>query len=491
MLVPTTFTLTVTLLLDGFGILDGSGPVLILHGTEAQPFPSVSITLQAFADPRYDRARTILAENSIDGVTRGVATTSVDVRPAGEPAAPPQVLVPKQGSEQVPGRDWAIFAEGEPDVVIMIGRGNDEAGRRLQWSVKSPHPDVPTPPEPVPLDLDESTQSWARRVMRGVEQRGTAPDLAFYLRGISRQIGDQIPEAIWSALEAAARIVPHPAVLLTTAEPFIPWELARVPRPWDPDRPALLGAQAHVGRWSYREQGRPPSPAHRLRLNAMAVVKGEYSGSSRLPEAEAEADDLRDQYHAHQITADLLPVLACLQGQPEVDILHFAVHGRLDVTGLQDGIVMNDRTYLDPESILGADGNCPDLIFLNACQLGQQQEMLGDAAGVVPSFLRIGAQAVIAPLWKVDDAAARAFAQRFYTALFAGRTVSEFLAEERSQAVAAGLGTPEATVMAYLFFGHPRLTAVDVRNPAGVSGSTSTVPGIDLTNGALHGPSGA
>ena len=124
---------------------------------------------------------------------------------------------------QAAGQDWAIPTGGEPDVVVTIGLGNDQAGRRLQWSVTSPHPGVPVPAEPVPLDLGGSTGDWARRVMRGVEQHKTAPDLKYYLRGISRQVGDHVPDAVWRALEAAAAIVGHPSVLLNTAEPFIPW----------------------------------------------------------------------------------------------------------------------------------------------------------------------------------------------------------------------------------------------------------------------------
>jgi CHAT domain len=139
--------------------------------------------------------------------------------------------------------------------------------------------------------------------------------------------------------------------------------------------------------------------------------------------------------------------------------VHFAVHGRLDVTGTQDGIIMNDKSALSFESILGVESGRPRLAFLNACQVGQAQQMLGDAAGIVPSLIQIGAQGVIAPLWKVDDAVAREFAERFYAGLFAGRTVPDLLAEERARAFAAGGGgSPESTVLAYLFFGHPRLT---------------------------------
>jgi hypothetical protein len=459
--VPTApFALTVSLLLDGFRTADGSRPVRTVLSSPDVPHPTVAVDLVALADPTFRAARSILAEYSIDGRPLGIATRSILVT-ADEPARPPVVARPLRAPQV-----WAIPAEGAPDLQITVARGNDEAGRRLLWSAHSPHDGVQVPPEPVVRVLDEEAGgNWARRVMRGVEQRKLAADLAFYLRGVQRLVGAQVPREIWTALESAAEAVRdpatgaagHPAVLFATAEPFVPWELARVPAPWDADRPAVLGAQAEFGRWLHDDDNEFPAPAVRLEVRDIAVVKGEYPGSARLPEAEAEADHLRDAYGATQVPADLTAVLGCLGGEPAADLVHFAVHGKLDVTGTQDGIVMNDRSTLGFESVLGVERSRPRMTFLNACQVGQAQEVLGDAAGIVPSLLRIGAQGVIAPLWKVDDAAARDFAERFYAELRAGRRVADFLARERA-AAAGGDGSARSTVLAYLFFGHPRLT---------------------------------
>jgi hypothetical protein len=307
------------------------------------------------------------------------------------------------------------------------------------------------------LDGD-AAGDWARRVMRGVEAHRSADDLAEYLRGMQILVGRQVPRDIWDALRSAAAVTGgHPTVLFATAEPFLPWELARVPQPWDPARPDLLGAQTAFGRWLYEDDGDLAAPAPTVGVAEIAVVKGEYSGSARLPEAEAEADHLVATYGATPVRAETAAVLACLRGTPAADVVHFAVHGKLDQTGLQDGIIMNDRSALDPISILGVETGRPRLAFVNACQVGESQEMLGDVAGVVPSLIQIGAQGVIAPLWKVDDVAAREFAERFYPAVLGGRTVPDVLADERARALAAG-DLPDSTVLAYLFFGHPRLT---------------------------------
>jgi hypothetical protein len=465
--VPTgAFALTVSLLLDGFRTSDGSSPVRTVFSSPEVPHPSVVVDLVAVNDPTYRAARSILAEYTIDGRPLGVATRSIQVLP--DAPTPAARALAADRSPQRPPTVWALPSEGAPDLQITVARGNDEAGRRLVWSAHSPHDGVLVPAEPVTRRLDEAgAGDWARRVMRGVEQRKKAEDLAYYLRGVQKTVGKQVPQEIWAALESVAQVlrdpdtgaVRHPTVLFATAEPFIPWELAWVPQPWDPDRPALLGAQTQFGRWLHDDDSQIPAPAVRASVQDIAVVKGEYTGSARLPEAEEEADHLVRVYGARQVPAELAAVLACLEGRPEADLLHFAVHGKFDLTGTQDGIVMNDRSTLGSESILGVDTGRPRLAFLNACQVGQTQEMLGDTAGIVPSIISIGAQCVIAPLWKVDDAAARDFAERFYAELRAGGQVADFLARERARAaVADGAGSARSTVLAYLFFGHPRLT---------------------------------
>jgi CHAT domain len=464
------FALTVSLLLDGFRTADGSRPVRTVLSSPDVPYPTVAIDLVAIDDPTYRAARSLLAEFGIDGHPLGTATRSIQVLHE-EPAPQPATAQALFAGDRAPRRPtvWAIPTEGAPDLQITVARGNDEAGRRLLWSAHSPHDGVDLPPEPVVRTLDpEAAGDWARRVMRGVEQRKNAADLGYYLRGVQLLVGDQVPKEIWTALESVAEVLRrpdspdspadgHPAVLFATAEPFVPWELARVPRPWDANRPAVLGAQVEFGRWLHDDDNELPAPAVQVRVRDVAVVKGEYTGSARLPEAEEEADHLTSEYGATQVPADLAAVLACLEGRPAADLLHFAVHGKLDVTGLQDGIVMNDKSTLGFESILGVETGHSKLTFLNACQVGEAQEVLGDTAGIVPSFIRIGAQGVIAPLWKVDDAAARGFAERFYAELRAGGRVADFLARERAAAV-DDVGSPRSTVLAYLFFGHPRLT---------------------------------
>lgn len=274
-----------------------------------------------------------------------------------------------------------------------------------------------------------------------------------------------MPAPVWDAIRAAATVSSPPTVLLATWDPYVPWELAVVPEPWDPDGPPFLGAQAVIGRWPYSEQVRAPVPALRIEAQSMATVKGEYGGSKRLEEAEKEADHLKDSYKAAQVPARIRPILDCLgKATPPAHILHMAVHGRFDHTGTQDGILMEDGKYLRPRSIRGVkeaahvDVIDVGVVFLNACQLGQAQEMLGEYAGMATAFTSLGVDAVIAPLWKVDDAIARKVAEGFYKAVLGdeGLSPAEYLRRER-HATKGKEALAEGTRLAYLFFGHPRL----------------------------------
>jgi hypothetical protein len=456
--VPTVaFTLTVQLLVDGFTRVGGGGSTVDIAVDPLDPYPYALVRL--VADDRDDLppARTLLAVYAVDGHTLGVATRSVQVLSAGDPAASADA---EPGAFDAPGDDWALPAGADdPDLTVVIAAGDSGAGRNLLWSIRSPHAAVPTPRDPVETTLDSGVSSWVRRVMEGVEARKGAADLRYYLRGIARIVADAAPEELWVALRAAARIRSRPTLLLCTSEPYVPWELAAVPDRWDGEAPPYLGAQASVGRWIYREQGRTPVPPSHVDARSMVVVKGQYAGSRRLAEAEAEAEDLRAAYGATVVRAELNAVLGCLTGQPRAEVVHFAVHGRFDPSGLRAGILMDDiETTLDPVSVYGVEESPVRVVFLNACQLGQGETMLGDYAGMVAAFLRMGATAVIAPLWKVDDTVARGVATRFFAAVLAGQHPSDVLADERrAAAIGAGEGSADGTRLAYLFFGHPRL----------------------------------
>jgi hypothetical protein len=133
----------------------------------------------------------------------------------------------------------------------------------LLWTFQSPHP-VDVPDAPVASDLDGDAEAYARRLILQVNQREGRADLYDFLVGTGNQLAELVPLELWGLLQAVARALrpARPTVLVLSEEPYVPWELACVDPPLDPDVPPFLAAQATVGRWVAGAR-RPPSPARR------------------------------------------------------------------------------------------------------------------------------------------------------------------------------------------------------------------------------------
>ncbi|WP_170150214.1 DUF7379 domain-containing protein [Parahaliea mediterranea] len=70
----------------------------------------------------------------------------------------------------------------------------------------------------------------------------------------------------------------------------------------------------------------------------------------------------------------------------------------------------------------------PELVFINCCHLGRSDSAPPYhelAANLGEQFIRMGVRAVIAAGWAVNDAAAIAFAEQFYSLMFAGRSFGD------------------------------------------------------------------
>lgn len=460
------FTLAVQVVAPGFRLLGGSSWERTIAVAPDDPHPYEVLRLVALDG--FARARSVMAEYAVDGRTLGYATRVVEVAAADAEEAPQaQPTTPAE-----PGGVWVLPAAGadRPDLEIVVARGNDVDGTRLSWLCRTKHAGVTVPSGPVESVLDGSAE-FARQSIAGIEQRVAQPDLPEYLADVSRQVGHAVPEEIWAALADAARQAGGPpTVLLATWEPYMPWELAEVPAAWDDTAPAILGAQAVIGRWTYSDTLRTAGPPTTVTVGRMAVVTGDYAGALELPEAEAEADTLRQRYGAATVDATVRPILDCIQGAPRSDALHFALHGRSSESGTNDGFLMRDRTYLSPISVRGSARKlkrAPSqirLAFLNACQVGQGRRLLGEYTGMAPAFLGVGTGAVVAPLWQVDDVVAREVAEAFWAAVLPTTGEPGIPPAERFRRERAALGDdwagPNGTRLAYLFFGHPCLRVV-------------------------------
>jgi hypothetical protein len=428
--------------------------------TADAPYPEFTLHLTAELQGEDVLERTIQAYFSIDGEPVGFAARRLLVLRRADVAVRP----PSPRHELGAALAGPIGAAA--DLTIHIARGKSESDGRFRWIMVSPY-DVKVPDEPLMIDLGDKPDVFAKKIAAVGATKDGHPDLYLHMVGVGRQVASQIPTEFWDVLSAVKEKVDKrpPTILISTEEPYVPWELAVVEPALDPDAPPFLGAQAVVGRWvpgigSATRPPRPPLvPPPEVRVSAMAVVWGHYEKMPLL-EAELEAQEIVAAYGALNVTAVSVDVLRIVgRGDPRAELLHFALHGRYDPGGDQDGLILVDGEMLEPEAVLGSTLQWAPFVFLNACQVGSGEKVLGDYAGLAHAFIRAGASGVVAPLWSVRDDVARELAVRFYQLLFTGVSPADVLRQERSR-FKDSPDTVTATFLAYQYFGHPALRVI-------------------------------
>jgi hypothetical protein len=433
----------------------------------------IAVPLVAAVDPT-PRQCLIEAHFTHGGAPAGVAFCRVAVQPEGPPEDVASDGGDRPGSVAWRGADASAEilmdpAEAPPDLWIVVSRpqGNEASGRFV-WSFHTPH-DVELPRRPLPVELGEDARSFAGRVVRLVAENEGTPLVDEALAGLGRTIREVAPAELDEIVRRVAAVVGGPpAVLLQSAEALVPWELALLDDPPDPTAPAFLGAQTDLGRWLLGPRSIRVPPAREVRVERMAVVVGDYRSSRRLrllPEAEVEGAELVARYAARRFTATAPELDALLGGGAQApQLLHFACHGEVDPRDPAAGrIFLNDDQPLDPIHFLKVEiGEATEpFLFLNACQVGQAGDLLGDYAGFAGSCLRNHFRGFVAPFWSVDDTVARELALSFYEQAFGTpghgpRSVGEVLRRLRAR-FPEDERVPPSTWLAYTFYGNPRL----------------------------------
>lgn len=240
-----------------------------------------------------------------------------------------------------------------------------------------------------------------------------------------------------------------------------------------------------VSRWPLTEHRPRPRPRSTLTVHSGAVLTADYTGVpgwGRLESAVAEAVEVAGLFAppAVEVAPEIWSVIDLFRGTPPSDVLHVALHGQFDAQGDQEGIVLLARDgdgparaqFLTPAELENGRLEHGPFVFLNACQVGSDERVLGDYGGFASTLLRIGATTVVAPLWNVRDDVAAGFARSFYAATWSGAepvAVAEAVRALRATYTEAGVraGDPalHATLVAYQVFGHPRMRLTRSRRP--------------------------
>lgn len=495
----TTVDLTVELIADGVDAPNG--------WTQPLPVP--------VADPASARVRFTLIGRIPEGLEPvhltmiearfvragaicGTAARPLEVRPPGY--QPPQGIAPigkPWDAQATVASEIKIEAADEiADLTIEIAKPDGNiAGSRYVCRLYSPHP-INADRGPHPVDFGEDSKTFARSLVDKIRSWSNDPLIKLVLKSHASLVADKLPDAAHIALqEVAGFTAPNPpSVLIVSAEPYVPWELALVEPPLDPKLPPFLGAQTYLGRWlrdsvpdmtspeptpparpKLTRQKKPPvQPPGRIPVRHMAVMAGFYdakSGLRSLPEAEKEAEALTQQYEAVALAASSSSVLELLEARLQYRFkqigapgaVHFAGHGDFNPSDPDSSVMfLSNGKPLSSDLFRSASygGDCQPLIFLNACMIGIGGELLGDMGGFPGNCLKGGFGGVLGALWEVDDTVAHDIALEFWRRALtspgtSGEPIAAILRDLRAK---YDPNSPVPTYLAYVYYGHPRLT---------------------------------
>lgn len=477
----------------GIQSLDGWSRTMTVNLSDVA---SASVQFTLVGDERMDAWHPLLSmlelRYLVDGTVCGTASKPIIILHSRDTAPPMQDARGQSWSEPPTAVPILLAADEQaPDLTIEISKPDrNAASGQYMCQLFSPHMLV-TQRGPFPMDLGQDAKTFAGAIVEEVRLFAKSPLLDMTLESIGRLVAQRLPTAAFDALrEVAAKVFPAvPAVLIVSAEPYVPWELAWVEPPLDAALPGYLGCQALVGRWlrdsdaaaSAPDGAQAPRPAThpiaKLAVRHMAVMAAWYqtqSGLRRLPMAEAEATSIVSEHGALALAATAQSMRQFLGASLEngferiggVEAAHFAGHGDFDATRPDaSSLFLGDGTPMRSNQFRAAryGGAQQPLLFLNACMLGIGGELLGDMGGFPGNSLRGGFGGVLGALWEVDDDVARDVALEFWhralpPAPAKGESVGVILRDLRSRFISAAGALPVPTYLAYVYYGHPRLT---------------------------------
>ncbi|MGV8991224.1 MAG: CHAT domain-containing protein [Thiobacillus sp.] len=489
----TSIDVEVALVADGVELVEDSPGVpmgwsrVMTVDVDHPATAQVTFKLKGLEPDAAEPARLVQLEvrYSYDGSVCGTASRRLVI---GRADAPDFDLPTDHGTPWLdqPHTASSISVKPDPDaadltIEIFKPDGNPGKGSYV-CRLTSPHA-LTSPRGPFRIELDDDAMGFAKMIVNQVRAYSSNAIVDNLLVSHGKRIARALGSEVITALREVADCVKPapPTVLLVSAEPYVPWELAYLDPPLDASRPYYLGAQAIVGRWLRERTGtsdKPPVlPPARISIKHMAVMAGMYkaeSGLNNLPEAEAEAKALQKTYDALPLAASLQAVKQLLDARLEhnferiggVEAIHFAGHGDYDPTTPDSAVLyLSDGTPLFA-SLFGSaqyGGAQSPVFFLNACMAGIGDELLGDAGGFPGNCLDGGFGAMLGALWEIDDKVAHQLAIRFWQRVMPigggqPEPVGAVLRDLRALYVPDPVKAPTTTYLAYVYYGHPRLT---------------------------------
>lgn len=386
----------------------------------------------------------------------------VDVRVVARAAhaLAPKVVV----GDDLPAFDPSM-APADPSLEVIEMRGSD--GLRFRYQLTSQRLGLNHRFESPRITADAETY-FGDLYLRIEKEWKTANQNPRMFQRLLRALGTQLGEQLWprelriKLWELRDQIK---GMQILSDETYIPWEIVHLKHP---DQPLTRKDSYFLGQLGLTRSLWESTPASKILVRqgrARTLVPTYPNRRLALPQAQAERDWVAQRFASSALPPTSEDVLDALEQAGDFDLLHIACHGDLadrDAWLILEGSTRKGKWYPDKLSAslvaatadLGEPNSNRPLVFLNACKVARQEELLSSACGWVPTLLRAGAGAVVAPMWKVGDSAAQKFSEGFYSALLKGASFARAAMAAREFARAQG----DPTWLAYVIYAHPRCT---------------------------------
>jgi len=361
-----------------------------------------------------------------------------------------------------------------PPVDLELRIVKESSENKLHFLLHSAAKDIKyhwKPMGSVSLTADDPAQFLEHRFQRLSQLAGTSHREAGAGLGEMETLGEELFEQLfpvqlqneyWTTIKKLHQAGKLRSLLITSDEPWIPWELIKPYRYDDlteeEESDDFLCQTFEVCRWL---AGR--GPVGEIQVEETRIVVP----SLDLPYVEKERDYFvqlaqKGIVHSGEPLQNVQEVTAFAQhGQAQV--VHIATHGEFDPAHpnrssihLQDGALTPD--LFRGSNVQGWRKQKP-ILFLNTCHGGRMNFDLCGLGGWAQKMVgEIGIGAFIGAQWEIHDRLASAFAIQFYEGLQAGQTLGQAFHGARQHIRVLEPENP--TWLAYTLYGDPNARVV-------------------------------
>ena len=313
----------------------------------------------------------------------------------------------------------------------------------------------------------EAYRAALKARVRDIAANPAASDADDLKRLGNRVYDDLFPDDLKEAYNGFRESVK--TLLITSDEPWIPWELVR-PYGEDFGDDDFLCTQFAMTRWL---RGKSPRP--RFKVESLASLEaGAVDGEEFLASAKDECNyliSLADSRHVTNLSpssSNFEAVKKLLDQGGKIHLWHVAAHGNLGRDDPNDSyIVLTDRLWRAGDmaglSKFEIQKTRP-LVFFNACLVAQQDYSLGRLGGWPAAWIEQNScGGFVAPQWSVSSNLAAVFARAFYDAVVGdaeveGQTLGE--AARKARLAVREQAPLDPAWLSYAVYGHPNAEVV-------------------------------